>query len=444
MRSLFITLCYASFFIVGVGAPFVFTLGYLWVDSFFPQALAISLINDLPVSLIAGIAALGGYFLLDRRDPPRVCFITVLLVLFAAWVTLSTFAWAVVPIAAVGKWNGVVKTLLFTAFIPLVIRSRIQIEAFLQIWLFGFAINFLPLGLKSLISGGAYGRDLSVTPSGTGAFSLGSDARTATLALMLVPIALFLRQHTKILPAHWLTSAMYLTIILIAFGAAYGTYERTALVVAAVLAALLWLKSRRKVLLGAALAVVTLLGAYLAPGDWMERMGTITEASHESRLEVWQWTFDYALEHPLGGGFEVHRIDGLGGVNPDGSKAGLYAHNDFFEVLGEQGWLGLTIFLALIATSVFYLRGAARRARRFPHLAWCRDLATALQIALVVQLTGGSFVALAYHSPLYMIFALSVSLREYVYRVEKASERTMPSVSRLAERGLASSAHPSG
>ena len=68
MRSLFITLCYASFFIVGAVAPFVFTLGYLWVDSFLPQAIAFSLINDLPVSMIAAIAAFGGYALLDRRD----------------------------------------------------------------------------------------------------------------------------------------------------------------------------------------------------------------------------------------------------------------------------------------------------------------------------------------------------------------------------------------
>jgi len=444
MRSLFITLCYASFFIVGAVAPFVFTLGYLWVDSFLPQAIAFSLINDLPVSMIAAIAAFGGYALLDRRDPPRICFMTVLLVLFAAWVTLSTFAWAVVPIAAATKWNVVVKTLVFTAFIPLVIRSRIQIEAFLQVWLFGFAINFLPLGVKALISGGSYGRELGVQSSGAGAFSLGSDARTATLALMFVPIMLFLRQHTKILPAHWLTSAMYLTIIVIAFCAAYGTYERTAVVVAAVLATLLWLKSRRKMLLGAAFVVATLVGASFVPADWMERMATIAEPGHENRLDVWRWTLDYALEHPLGGGFEVHQIDRLGPVNPDGSRSWLYAHNDFFEVLGEQGWLGLTIFVALIATSVFYLRGAARRARRFPNLAWCRDLATALQMALVVQLTGGMFVALGFQPPLYMIFALAISLREYVYRVVKASERPIASMGRPGERGLASSPQPSG
>ena len=131
----------------------------------------------------------------------------------------------------------------------------------------------------------------------------------------------------------------------------------------------------------------------------------------------------------------------MGGLNPDGSRSGLAYHNDFFEVLAEQGWLGLVFFLGLITTSVIYLRGAARRARRFPQLAWCCDLATALQMALVLQLTGGSFVALGYHPPLYMLFALAISLREYVYRVEKASERATSPVSGFAERDPAPSIH---
>jgi putative inorganic carbon (HCO3(-)) transporter len=443
MRSLFVSFCYLSFFAVGLVAPFALTLGYVWVDTFQPQSVAFGLINELPLSMMIAIAAFGGYVLLDRRDPPRVGLMTILLVLFAAWVTISTFLWAEVPAAAAVKWNLAVKTLFISAFIPLVIRSRIQIEAYLQILLFGFAIHFLPMGLKTLISGGGYGNNLEVQSSGV-VVTLGADSRLAMIALMLVPIMLFLRQHTKILPVNRLTSAMYLTIIVLAVSAAFGTYERTGLVVAAVLATLLWLRSRRKVLGAIALAAAVPLGTYLAPADWMDRMATITEYRQEGsavhRLDVWRWTFDYALQHPLGGGFEMHRIDQLGEVRPDGSRHFMYAHNDFFEVLGEQGWPGLAIFVGMIATTFFYLYAAARRARHFPHLTWCRDLAIALQMALVLQLTGGGFIALGYHPPLYMVFALSVSLREYVHRVEKAASGQQARQVRFAERGLASSA----
>ena len=425
MRTLFLTLCYASFFIVGVSAPFVLTLGYLWVDTFLPQTLAYGVISQLPVSQIVAIGAIGSYFVLDRRDPPRLSFITVLLILFAAWVTISTFTWAVLPGPAQVKWSAVVKTLLFTPFIPLVIRSRVQIEAFLQIWLFGFAINYLPPGLKALLSGGGYGRDLGIGGNGVGGFALADDARLAMIAFMLVPIILFLCKHTILLPRIWLTRAMYLAIIVISFGAAYGTYERTAVVVGAVLMGLLWLKSRHKVILAVGFVLCTAVAVNFVSPDWLERMSTMSdshEASAEHRLDVWMWTLGYVSEHPLGGGFEVYIIDHAGAVRPDGTRASIAYHNDFFEVLAEQGWPGLAIFVALIGSSVLYLRSAARRARAYPQLAWVPDLAVALQMALVLQLTGGSFVALGYHPPLYMIFALAISLREYVHRVAKATQ----------------------
>src|SRR5260370_9013642 len=100
-----------------------------------------------------------------------------------------------VPDPAVERWSVVVKTLIFAAFIPYVIRSRIQIEAFLQIWVFGFAINFLPPGLKAMISGASYGHDLGVATT-----TISNDARWPTIPLMLVPIILFLRNNPNILP----------------------------------------------------------------------------------------------------------------------------------------------------------------------------------------------------------------------------------------------------
>jgi len=37
LRDLYIALIYAAFFVIGPTTPFVFTLGYLWVDTFYPQ-----------------------------------------------------------------------------------------------------------------------------------------------------------------------------------------------------------------------------------------------------------------------------------------------------------------------------------------------------------------------------------------------------------------------
>ena len=60
------------------------------------------------------------------------------------------------------KWDWAFKTVMFSAFIPLVIRSRVQIEAFVQIYVLTLAANFIPFAAKVLISGGGYGRNLGL------------------------------------------------------------------------------------------------------------------------------------------------------------------------------------------------------------------------------------------------------------------------------------------
>ena len=53
-------------------------------------------------------------------------------ILLGAWVTLS-ITWAEVPDEAWNKWDWAFKTILFCVFLTLVLRSRVQLEAFVQV-----------------------------------------------------------------------------------------------------------------------------------------------------------------------------------------------------------------------------------------------------------------------------------------------------------------------
>src|ERR1700712_308355 len=108
---------YVSFLGLSVRAPFVATLGYVWVDTFQPQGVAYIILNQLPVAMIMGLIALAGYFLLDRRSPPPLTTQTVLQACMAVWITL-TLIWAEVPDAAWVKWDWAFKTIAFATFIP--------------------------------------------------------------------------------------------------------------------------------------------------------------------------------------------------------------------------------------------------------------------------------------------------------------------------------------
>src|SRR5580765_8096194 len=148
LRTLFLIGCYLAIFGLGAVAPFAFTLGSEWVDLLRPASIVYGVAQDIPLALLIGVAAIVGYFLFDRRDPPNIGVLTVLIGLLAVWVTLTT-TWAVQPLQAWVKWDATLKTLLFALFIPFVIRSRAQIEAFAQVYIFGVAANAVTFGAKT-------------------------------------------------------------------------------------------------------------------------------------------------------------------------------------------------------------------------------------------------------------------------------------------------------
>src|ERR1700760_2564221 len=96
LRSLWLLFVYVSFLGLSCSAPFVATLGYVWVDTFQPQTVAYIVLNQLPVAMIMGLVALGGYLVLDRRSPPPVTMRMVLQLGMVIWMCL-TMLWAQVP-----------------------------------------------------------------------------------------------------------------------------------------------------------------------------------------------------------------------------------------------------------------------------------------------------------------------------------------------------------
>src|SRR5882724_9553001 len=162
MRSLLILIVFVSFFVTGLISPFVMALGYIWVDLFVPQQVAFSaIIQALPVAFMTGCASIAGYLLFDRKAPPKVDALMVMLIIWPIWITLTT-TWAVAPEPAWATWNASVKSVAFCAFLPFLIRSRIQIEAVVLMIVFSMSGNWLSAAVKVLISGGGYGLSLGL------------------------------------------------------------------------------------------------------------------------------------------------------------------------------------------------------------------------------------------------------------------------------------------
>jgi len=115
--------------------------------------------------------------------------------------------------------------------------------------------------------------------------------------------------------------------------------------------AMLWWKSRQKFLM-TVLLVAGASAVYLfMPQEWFDRMHSMRnyeeDWSAQGRFRAWQFAFDIAKSSIFGGGFETFR-------------GGTDAHSIYFEVMGEHGFIGFGLFLALWAFTWL----AAARIRR--------------------------------------------------------------------------------
>ena len=213
MSDYLIALVYAAMAFGGLAAPFVASLGYVWVDSFYPQYVGRYVLGGFPVAAVMGVTALLTYILLDRRAPPRIGAMLLLTGCMAIWMTLS-LTWSVAPSNAAHKWDWASKTVLFAGFIPFVFRSRVQIEALLQVHILGSAMHLLAVGIKSFLTGGGYGMNLTLLPDDVG---LSESSAMATMAIAFVPLLLFLRKHTVLIPWRWMRNLFYGPLLCFAF-----------------------------------------------------------------------------------------------------------------------------------------------------------------------------------------------------------------------------------
>lgn len=441
MSSILVFLAYSSFLIAGVAFPFVFALGYVWTDAFGPQYVGPGILGGVPVSMIIALASFIGYVVADRRAPPRPGVILILTGLMAIWLTV-TMQWAVSPVSGWKKWDWAFSAVIFAGFIPFIFRSRVQIEAMLQVFIMGSAMHLLGVGIKSALTGGGYNMHLTVLPADTG---LAESSAMATVAIMLIPVLLSLRRHSLLFPWEKLRSLFYLGFCGLCLTATIGTGARTGLVCMAVLAGLLWLQSRHKILSGLMMVIVGLGLLSIAPDKWFARMSTIddykTDGSSLTRIKMWQWSLDFARNYPLGGGMRAYEVSVIHmpptEYEPEGYvQRGRATHSTWFEMLTELGYPGLIMFIGLIAATYWSLYRVRKRTKGIEDLQWANDLALALMKGMLILMVGASFIGIGFKPWFWLIFATTVSLSECVRR-SLAPVRLGPFEQLRAEHGAA-------
>jgi probable O-glycosylation ligase (exosortase A-associated) len=391
--ALILIICGAIPFILKY--PWIGVLIFAWLSLFNPYRFAWGFAYNFPFVMIIAVTTLVSMLLHWKEVRLPINSITILLMLLPFWMTV-TLLFALEPSDAYVKWTEVMKSFFFMLVAASLLHSRKQLEAFL--WVLALSVGFY--GIKGGIFTLRFGGDVRVYgPPGT---SFLSDNNGISVALiMTIPLMYFLSTTVS---SKWIKLGMYGAMALSGM-AVLGSQSRGAFLAILAMLPFLWIKSRGKFVLGVILVALVPLGIGFMPESWMERMRSIEtyelDGSSMGRLNTWNVLFDLANDRPLvGGGFEPYtpRTFAMYGRTPEDVHS---AHSIYFQMLGEHGYVGLGLFLALGIACWATSRRLIAAGRARPDLVWAGDLARAIQVSLVGFAVGGAFVNIAYWELVY-------------------------------------------
>lgn len=393
--------------------PQIGILVWFWLSLMNPHRWAWGYAQDFRVALVAGSATLLGWIVSREAKAPPNAFIVYALAALTLWVSLAAL-FAIHPEIAIPKWEEIIKILLMTFVTMCIVQSRARIDQLVWVIAISIGIYGLKGGLFAIATGGHY------RVYGPADSFIADNNSLACALIMILPLFQYLR---RIASSRWvrlgLLGSMGLTTLAI-----LASYSRGALIGLAVTLVCLLLKTRYRATTMLVTLGVLAAALYVAPAAWFQRMDTIDryqqDASVQGRFDAWNFAYKLALDHPILGGGQLVGLDSqlFKHYVPTAPEARA-AHSIYFEVLGETGFVGLAIFLALLMASFLAARNVMRLSRDHPELAWANRLAAMLQVSFVGYAVTGAFLSLGFFDLYYALVAL-VTVTQFVVRRELA------------------------
>jgi len=423
MRDIFIFLCLFGLAAAALWRPWLMTLTYLYTDLIQPQRLSYYLFRGVPLSLIIAIAAVL-LFVTDRKKNLRLNFVQVLMALFVIWFTFTSSRAIIQDSQVWFKWDSAWKAVIFGGlFLPMVLSTRRRIEAAICLTILCVALVTTSGAMKTLAGGGGY-KDLKmIVDVNSGLYE---SSTIGAVGMAIVPLVLYVYKHCDLVGRNIFTKIAVVGLCASSVLVVIGTEARTGLVCIVALALMYFVRAKRKLVFAAGMAVALAVSVPLLPQSFIDRMSTILhpneEVSAATRTNVWGWALDFVKQHPFGGGFRVSRLTSFDLTipvrGPDGTVIRMAIvkerarafHSSYVEVLAEQGWPGLFLYLGIIGGTLVQLGSMMRRYHNgAPEDRWRHDLAQAMFRALAVYAVGGAFVGLSTQTTLYMIIAIGLA-----------------------------------
>lgn len=365
---------------------------------------------EFPVALMLAIPTLLGAVLFAKGWRNVLSREVILLFVLWIWFTITTIVATGIPMFAEHagdtwiRWGFVSKVMLMTVATVAIVDSfaRLRTLVIVIATCFGvFVLKALPFLITTGGGDRVYGPERSMI----------ADNNDFGLALnMTLPLFFFLAQsESRPWVKKWFWTLTVATVPTIFF-----TYSRGALVGLIAISGVMFLQSKlRKVLIP--LFIVGVAVAFLyAPEDWRHRMDPTREnpldGSAYSRINAWTFAWNLVKDFPItGGGFETFTRELFFLYAPNANDV-HGPHSIYFGVLGEHGFVGLFLYLALVCSCFASIHWVVKWGRL--HGDEVAVLyANMFRVALIAFLISGLFLGRAYFDYYFTLVACIVILR---------------------------------
>lgn len=384
--------------------PHIGVLVCAWLGYMNPHRLAWGPAYAFPfVAVTAAITLFAFLFSSERKKLPQNIIIP-LLILFVMWVSFTTYT-ALNPTGAYNEWNRFIKIQILNFLAIYLFQSRERIQWLLGIITASIGFYVFKGGLFTIRTGGIY------RVSGPADSFIAGNTEIGFAGTVILPLMIY---FWIVAEKKWHKNMLVLVIIMSAIGI-IGTHSRGAFLAFVLLCVYFWWVSRRKVIVLALLALVVPVLFGVMPESYFSRMETIQtyeeDASAMGRINAWHFAVNLANDRPLlGGGANAFTRELFDRYAPEPWRV-HDAHSIYFEILGEQGYPGLLLFMAILFFAYRNCVTVKKKTRGILDLKWAFDLSRMLQASFFAYAVGGAFLGLAYFDLLYHLVALTVLLR---------------------------------
>lgn len=380
--------------------PYIGTYLWTWVSLMNPHKLTWGILNTLPLAqVIAMITAIG--FLMGSQKKLNIWSPqTKILLVLIIWISFTSL-FAINPAGAYFELDRFIKIQIFIFLIIALVSDKTKLDGF--IWIMVLSLGFFGVkgGIFTILTGGG---NRVFGPSGS---FIGENNALALALLMTIPLMRYLQlQAENKFIKQGLTISMLLTAASI-----LGSQSRGALLGIVAIGTFFWWKSTYKLSATLMVGVVAALIFMFMPQSWWDRMNTIEtynqDESANARINSWTVAFNVANDRITGGapGMWIPSVFRDYAPNPN---VVFDAHSIYFEMLGEQGWIGLFLFLLLAAMTWRSCSRMIKTHKNNPDKKWAADLAAMIQVSLIGYYVSGAFLGLAYYDYYYDLIAVTI------------------------------------